>query len=369
MGENVLRILFTSNNSELGGGETSLLKLMGELKKQYDVVLLTVADGELCKQARKLNIPVIIDNFKRKNLILTLIHIRKFLVGVDVIHHNECSAALLFGVLSRLCLFRKIPNYWTCHGQWYRFSKMKVWGIRHFVNSVFCVSRNVFNHLEKYGIKNKLLSHLGIDFEKSEDNNSIDLKKEFALSDVSLIITTVARFEPIKGQLKAIKAIERLNSCGYDISYFIVGGYFKVHDSAREYYESCKDYIQKSTYANKFFLLGERNDVPGIIRASDLVLVPSDRESLSMVTIEAVKEKTSVLTTPCQGPEEILEGYEFLICDENSSGGIYRKLYLYCSDESFRKKVDCSVDDVYESVRSKFDINRVANTYKKVFFR
>jgi glycosyltransferase involved in cell wall biosynthesis len=53
--------------------------------------------------------------------------------------------------------------------------------------------------------------------------------------------------------------------------------------------------------------LGEREDVPDILRALDLLLVPSWEEPFGRVVIEAMAMRTPVIATSQGGPAEVID--------------------------------------------------------------
>ena len=52
--------------------------------------------------------------------------------------------------------------------------------------------------------------------------------------------------------------------------------------------------------------LGERDDVPEVLRAADIVLVPSWEEPFGMCVIEAMAMELPVLATSVGGPREVI---------------------------------------------------------------
>ena len=53
--------------------------------------------------------------------------------------------------------------------------------------------------------------------------------------------------------------------------------------------------------------LGERQDIPAILKEIDCLVIPSDNESFGMIAVEALAAGTPVLSTPNDGVSEILK--------------------------------------------------------------
>jgi glycosyltransferase involved in cell wall biosynthesis len=55
-----------------------------------------------------------------------------------------------------------------------------------------------------------------------------------------------------------------------------------------------------------FHFLGWRSDIPGILRASNVLVVASDQEPFGRTVVEAMATELPVVATRCGGPEEII---------------------------------------------------------------
>ena len=69
-----------------------------------------------------------------------------------------------------------------------------------------------------------------------------------------------------------------------------------------------RDLVRALGVSDRVHFLGEvaPNDVAALMRRSALLVVPSRRETFSLVTAEALASGTPVVATRCGGPEEIL---------------------------------------------------------------
>ena len=74
--------------------------------------------------------------------------------------------------------------------------------------------------------------------------------------------------------------------------------------------------------ADRIRFLGHREDVPDLLRAADIFLLPSTREGLPLSVLEAQATKVPVLAAPTAGvPEVITDGETgFLIPAEDAGG-------------------------------------------------
>jgi len=72
------------------------------------------------------------------------------------------------------------------------------------------------------------------------------------------------------------------------------------------YLASLHDLVEELSLGDRVRFLGEREDVPEILRALDVLLVPSWEEPFGRVVIEAMAMCTPVLATAIGGPTEVI---------------------------------------------------------------
>lgn len=139
-----------------------------------------------------------------------------------------------------------------------------------------------------------------------------------------LNIVTVARFGKEKGILRAVRAVAELGERGKEVCYRIIG------DGAE--YSEAAALVKSAGLEDTVFLLGERENPYGYMKAADLLLIPSVSEAAPMVIGEAASLGTPVLTTETSSAREmVLEtGYGW-VC-ENSTDGIRRGIEMLLSD-------------------------------------
>ena len=149
-----------------------------------------------------------------------------------------------------------------------------------------------------------------------------------------------------------------------NVFYLLIGGCIFKNKEDEQYFHIVKKF---SRSINNVFILGERHDIDNIYNSIDLLLVPSDRESLSMVTLEAIKHNVPVISTPCQGPQEILCDNKNLITESNDSIGIEKKINRFVNDKEYRKEVISSSAQLKDRIDNIFSVKRVSNIYINQF--
>lgn len=132
-----------------------------------------------------------------------------------------------------------------------------------------------------------------------------------------LLIGVVAQLTPWKGQDTAIEALRLLTERGLDAHLLLIGSAKFLARSTRydnaAYVEKLHRMIDEAGLQECVTWLGERDDVPQLVRALDALLLPSWEEPFGRAVIEAMALEVPVLATNVGGPPEILtdgsEGY------------------------------------------------------------
>jgi glycosyltransferase involved in cell wall biosynthesis len=131
------------------------------------------------------------------------------------------------------------------------------------------------------------------------------------LGERQLLLGVVAQLSPWKGQGTAIEALARLRAEGIDARLLLIGSAKFVARSTRydneAYLRRLQALAASAGVADRVSFLGEREDVPELIRALDILLLPSWEEPFGRALIEAMALEVPVIATSVGGPAEILD--------------------------------------------------------------
>jgi len=126
-----------------------------------------------------------------------------------------------------------------------------------------------------------------------------------------LLLGVVAQLSPWKGQDTAIAALELLRGDGIDAHLLLVGSAKFVARSTRfdneDYVAKLRAQVAAAGLQDRVWWLGEREDVPELIRAMDVLLLPSWEEPFGRAVIEAMALGVPVVATDVGGPREVIE--------------------------------------------------------------
>jgi glycosyltransferase involved in cell wall biosynthesis len=137
------------------------------------------------------------------------------------------------------------------------------------------------------------------------------LRELGGLPERRLLLGLVAQISPWKGQETAIEALRLLVRDGVDAQLLLIGSAKFVSRATRYdnegYVAELRARVARSGLEDRVSWLGEREDVPALMRALDMLLLPSREEPFGRTLIEAMALGVPVLATNVGGPSEIIE--------------------------------------------------------------
>ena len=358
-----MNILFTSDLTGMGGGETSLFNICNVLKTDNKIVVICGCNGTLVRLLESIGVKTYVINYRsRRMLIRNIFKIRHIILTeqIKIIHNNDPLTSVLF-YFATIGIRR--TNFWTCHGQWYDFGFFKRFLVKKCNSHIFCVSTKVEESLKDMGFCRTSVSYLGIPIAKYEQAEPSCLRQELGLNEDDFLLGVVGRFQKIKGQLKLVKAIEVLVKEKNNIICLLIGGCVYNNKDENNYLEEIREYINRHNLQNNILFVGERNDIPNIMHELNLLVIPSDNESFGMVAIEALASGLAVVSTPKDGVSEILDYHKELIAETNDPIGLKKVIESYISSQKIQKFAHLFA----EQRKNDYDINIVVRRYLNVF--
>lgn len=123
--------------------------------------------------------------------------------------------------------------------------------------------------------------------------------------------------------------------------------------------------INQLNLINDVILLGRRNDIPDLMSAADLFVLPSKDEGFGLVIAEAMACETLVVATDCGGVSEVLNNSEFLVpsCEPLE---LAEKIYYAINlKEDIKRKI---ILKNLHYVRNNFSLDIIAKEWIKIYY-
>lgn len=236
--------------------------------------------------------------------------IRIFIKERPHILHTNLFLANYFGRIA--ALFAGIPVVViTEHGTYSNFKKFYHHWIdfilSFFTTKVIAVSNAVKKYLLKHSLilENKIIViYNTIDFEKFDrvyDADKITLRKRLGFAGNGFIIGCVATLAPWKGHIFLLEAFSQVIKSYPEARLCLVGrdgcGFKKELES----------FARKKDILKNIYFLGERRDIPELLRAFDIFALPSLTEGLGISLLEAMYLGLPAVASGTEGVLEIIE--------------------------------------------------------------
>jgi N,N'-diacetylbacillosaminyl-diphospho-undecaprenol alpha-1,3-N-acetylgalactosaminyltransferase len=149
----------------------------------------------------------------------------------------------------------------------------------------------------------------GIDTEKFSPGNVSQervqqLRRQLDLSEHQrrLVVTLISRLLWDKGIRESVVAARIVKTAHPDALFLLVGPIDTGNPAAVS-----KEYIQQAEKEGLIKYLGERSDIPEILHISDIVTLPSYREGIPRVLLEAMCMEKPIVTTNSVGCRDVAE--------------------------------------------------------------
>jgi glycosyltransferase involved in cell wall biosynthesis len=130
------------------------------------------------------------------------------------------------------------------------------------------------------------------------------VREELGLRADSIVLTSVARLCDVKGQLELIRATASLAERGAPVEALLVGEDLEAGGAYRRRLEA---EAASLGVADRVVFAGFRGDIPTVLAASDIFVLPSTAEGMPISVIEAMAAAKPVLATAVGGVPEVVD--------------------------------------------------------------
>jgi sugar transferase (PEP-CTERM/EpsH1 system associated) len=141
--------------------------------------------------------------------------------------------------------------------------------------------------------------HNGVDTSRFYPGDLAEARDAVGLPIAATVVGTIGRLDPVKDQAGLIAAFSGLTGSGASPVLAIVG-----EGPSRPALES---EIKQRGLSERVRLLGERRDIPDLLRAFDVFVLPSRAEGMSNTILEAMATGLPVIATDVGGNPELVD--------------------------------------------------------------
>ncbi|RYY56137.1 MAG: glycosyltransferase family 1 protein [Chitinophagaceae bacterium] len=308
-GKKKIRVLECIRQGQIGGGESHLLSLVENLdRSSYDPVVLSFTDGPMIERLTALGIENKVIHTTRPFDIGKWKAVKAFIKSqsVDLVHAHgtRANSNVLWAARSL-----GIPVIYTVHGwsfhqdQQALVRRIRILGEKYLVSkSDLTISVSASNQESGRLVIPSLRSVVvnnGIDQLKFNPGRRFtDVRRQLGIPAAATLVLFIARFTSHKQPLTLIDAFAKALGQRPELHLLMVGD----GDQKAEAIEK----IKAAGLQDKITLETFRQDVPDVLAAADIFVLPSLWEGLPIGLLEAMSMGRAVIATNVDGSREVI---------------------------------------------------------------
>jgi glycosyltransferase involved in cell wall biosynthesis len=304
-----IRVLEGIRQGKIGGGESYLLGLVENMDRSvYEPVVLAFTDGPMIERLKRQGIEAHVIHTEKPFDIRIWKKVRNFIRAqrIDIVHaHGTRANSNLFWAAGSL----KLPTIYTCHAWSFHANqnplvrRFRIWSEefltrRMDINICGCIANRDTGRQLLKGFDAEVIYN-SIDPERFNPFGVYrDLRPELGLKKDDLVIASVARFTLQKQPLVLIAAFAEVAGKVPNAKLLMVGD--------GEQKEKAKELIRELGLGGRVILQPFRQDIPEVLAAVDIFVLPSLWEAFPIALLEAMSMGKAVIGTAIDGTPEII---------------------------------------------------------------
>lgn len=306
--------------------------------------------------------PIKINNLKAIKQLKEIINKEEF----NIIHCHTPMGSVVTRIAAMKARKKlNIKVIYTAHGfhffkgapklNWLIFYPIEKW-LAKYTDVLITINNEDYNRAtKKFKCKNiKLVPGVGInndkfDFEMSEQEKKA-LRKEIGVNENDFVIIYVAELIKRKNQTMAIKAIKQLSE-KYDNIKLILPG----KDTINGEYQKLAKQLQ---IEDKVKFLGYRNDIPQLMKISNLSISTARFEGIPVNVLEALYIELPVVVTNCRGNRDLVQdGQSGYVVEIDNVEEMTHKIETIYNNQNEEFKINIK----------KYELNEVMKKMKEIY--
>jgi glycosyltransferase involved in cell wall biosynthesis len=371
-----MKIVFIITGLGRGGAELALLRLIQNIDTSFTCSVVSLRrGGELRSDFENAGISVtelgLSSVFPNPVKFFKLVkHLRN--IKPDVVQTWMYHADLIGGIAAKFAGIKKI--FWCIHN----LSIDKKYASKHTRFVVLCLtklssrlpqkiiscSQKSIDAHRQYGYTSDKLIFIPNGFNLNDFNKDElvrrNFRKQLGFCEDDIIVGMIARNDPVKNHLGAVKAIIYVLERMPEIKFIFAGkGIDRENESLISELESKKIALEKSV-----FLLGNQTNVPNLINILDLLISTSHAEAFPLIIGEGMSCEVPCIATDAGDSAYIIEdtGTVVPVGDMNALADAILDFFSKSADErsamgkSARKRIS-----------ENFDIKKTVSMYESLY--
>ena len=364
-----INVLECIRQGQIGGGESHLLSLMENIdRSKFHPVVLSFTDGPMVERLRAMGIETEVIYTEKPFDISKWGRVKKFIKShnIDIVHAHGTRANSNVLWASRSL---GLPVAYTVHGwsfhqdQSFLVRTLRTLGEKYLTRkstvNISVSASNQQSGKEVIPSFESIVINNGIDQKKfNRDNHFADIRKELGLSAETILVLFIARFTSHKQPLRLIEAFEKAQKELPGMHLLLVGEGDQRPEAVKM--------VGEMKLQDRISLWPFRLDVPDILAAADIFVLPSLWEGLPIGLLEAMSMGKAVLATRVDGTKEVVQNGRNGILVETTDlvNDLSSALVRLAGDASLRKELG---QHAMETVNERFNAAVMTRSIEAVY--
>jgi glycosyltransferase involved in cell wall biosynthesis len=203
----------------------------------------------------------------------------------------------------------------------------------------------------------------GVDLSRFNERPTPDrIRHELGIPDGVPIVTVVSRLTRLKGLEQFLEAAELLQPRFPDARFVLVG---YANPAEKEYENVLKSLADRLGVTGRVLFTGLRSDVPALLAASTVSVMPSLNEALSNVLLESMAAGAPTVATRVGGtPEAIVDGFTGLLVEPGDSAALAHSIGRLIEDPELASRLGRAAR---QAIEDRYSIERMVRATEQLY--
>jgi len=273
-------------------------------RKWFEPIVMVPEEGDLTERLEDKGIEVIVQKFPpiiKSNpftLILTISRFAEIISQkkISLIHSDNVRNTFYAGIVGKI---KKVPLIWHIRVNEGNFLIDRLLStIAGMIITVSLQGKKRFSWVKENKI---ILIYNGVDLYKFHpDIQPAEIAQKVKLEKTDILIGEIGEIGPRKAQKDLVKAYNIVHKEHKNTKLLLVG------TKDKEYYDYLVNLVNRLGLSDGIYFLDYRDDMPQIISALDIVVLPSLWEGLPRIILEAMSAAKPVIASDIGGNRELV---------------------------------------------------------------
>ncbi len=375
LGQRKYNIVFFIDGLGMGGAERLMVPILRNLSREHfapRVCAFQIRNGNpVAEDLCALGIPVDLLPIPYLRDLTALPRLYKYLktVKADLVHTQLEFADILGNIAAKLL---RLPSVSTIHTMPSQEMKIKskvhqdieFFSLRNFCDLTISVSeeaRQFYLGISKAPQSTLRTIYNGIDLDNFANldygRERATVRREFGVPSDAKLLTTVAVLRELKGIQFMIRALPAILLADPSVYYLLVG--------EGSYREALEEEVDKVGVKDRVIFTGQRNDIPRLLAASNVFVLPTLTEALPTVLAEAMAARLPIIASAVGGvPEMVTDGQNGCLVHPSEPQELSQACIALLADIEKQKSMALAG---WQIVNQKFNIREQVEQLKTIY--